>query len=1109
MSNLKKSIRKSLVVGGFCMMSSLAMSAQISLTLENKSTRDVIREIERVSEYRFFYNEDLQGLDQKTSINTNDANIQTVLNEIQRQTSIRYVIKENNQIVLSAGVKSNKTQQVVDNRIIKGTILDATGMPVIGANVMVKGTTNGTITDMDGKFSLEVDKNAILVVSYIGYANQEIKVGNQNTLSITMKEDAEALDEVVVIGYGTTKRKDFTGSVSSVKMEDSSISLLPNMSALESVKGNVPGLDIGATNTAGGEPSTLVRGQKSISGNNSPLLVVDGVIFMGSINDINPNDIASFDILKDATSAAAYGSRSANGVIIITTKKGKIGKPTISLNATGTMQTWLQKPELMNGDQFVETIGLRLAMSEEDVLTLLKPQELANREAGREIDWLDESTRTGWIQDYQVAVSGAGEKMNYYFSTSYSQNQGVVVGDDYDRITAKMKLSTYITNWLEVGLDGSFTNADYSGVGADLRNASIMSPYGVMYRDAENKSLEKFPITQSLPNPLWNTDESNVQDKDVRNNYRLNAYAYVKCPWVKGLSYRLNYSVYSGRRETARFYHENYYVSEGSYDADWRYSEESLQKLLSKANGSMNVQNTNYWLVDNILNYKNIFGKHSLDLTAVMTSDSKTYYDKTLTGSDFAANGNTILGYDGLHKATTQKVNLNSWKHTNVGLMGRINYAFNDRYFLTASYRRDGSSVFGDDNKWGNFYAFGGAWNITKESFMTDLNFLNNLKLKLSWGKNGNQGLSPYATLTTVDNGPNGGVRYEFGDSYIFYGLNQTKLGNSKLGWETTESFNTGFESAWLDNRLFIDLDVYFSKTRDQIFNRTIPIMSGFGSIMDSMGEIDNKGVEVSVRSVNVSNNDWNWTTNFTFWLNRNKVVSLYGEDKDGDGREDDDISSNLFIDKPLGTIYGYKSIGIVQETDQDYINVNGVKPGTPKYADLDGDGKITAADRTFLGCSSPSFKLNMSNTISYKNWDLYFLLTGTFGGGGYFQQSNYVAYLTFQPGNMYNTVYRPEYWTPENKNNKYPAPTFEKDNRFLALQSRTYIRLQDVTLSYTFDEPWMKKLSIANLKCFATAKNLFTISNWFAGDPELGSTIDSGIYPVLTSFSLGANIRF
>lgn len=730
MNTLKNLLRKGITIGSFCLVSGTILSAQISLSMQNKSTREVIREIEKVSDYRFFYNDNLSGLNTKISVSAQGENIRDVLEQIKSQAQITYIIKENNQIVLSAlGYVSSSTQQ--NTRKITGIVKDQSGEPVIGANIVEKGTTNGTITDIDGQYSLEVGSNSILVVSYIGYITQEIPVGKNNTLDVLLREDTETLDEVIVIGYGTTKRKDFTGSVSSVKLENSPIALSPNLNALESLKGNVSGLDIGATNSAGGEPSMQMRGQKSISGSNDPLIVVDGVIFMGSINDINPNDIASYDVLKDATSAAAYGSRSANGVIIITTKRGKTGKPVVTFNATGSMQTWQNKPELMKGEQWLESVMARNNSSD---LSWLKPQELANMEAGREINWLDASTRTGWVQDYQVAVSGAGEKMNYYLSAAYSDNQGVVIGDDYNRITALAKINTDITSWLQIGVDAAFTKSDYSGVGANIGEATQTSPYGVMYRNESEKLLEKYPYTQSSVNALWNTDKSVRDNKDIRNNFRANAYAVVKLPWVEGLSYRFNYAGNLSKNQSGDFYYEGYFVKEGAYDDETRYSPATLQSLLASANGKINNNTTDSWVIDNILNYKNTFGKHSIDLTAVATRDRKKYEMIETTGSNFAANGNTTLGINGLHKATVQKVNMDNNQRSNIGYLGRASYSYDDRYFFTGSYRRDGASVFGVNQKWGDFFAFGGAWRLSSEKFMSSISYLDDLKLKLSWG---------------------------------------------------------------------------------------------------------------------------------------------------------------------------------------------------------------------------------------------------------------------------------------------------------------------------------------------------------------------------------------
>ena len=546
--------------------STYGQNYKLSMNKQDCSISEVLKEIEKNSEYTFFLNDNQVNVNRKTSVKANNASLEEVLEQALKNTGYQYEIVDRQIIIKSKSVSSVSHPNALfqsSPRKITGQVKDALGEPIIGANVVVKGTTNGTITDIDGQYSLEVGSNSILVVSYIGYITQEIPVGKNNTLDVLLREDTETLDEVIVIGYGTTKRKDFTGSVSSVKLENSPIALSPNLNALESLKGNVSGLDIGATNSAGGEPSMQMRGQKSISGSNDPLIVVDGVIFMGSINDINPNDIASYDVLKDATSAAAYGSRSANGVIIITTKRGKTGKPVVTFNATGSMQTWQNKPELMKGEQWLESVMARNNSSD---LSWLKPQELANMEAGREINWLDASTRTGWVQDYQVAVSGAGEKMNYYLSAAYSDNQGVVIGDDYNRITALLKINTDITSWLQIGVDAAFTKSDYSGVGANIGEATQTSPYGVMYRNESEKLLEKYPYTQSSVNALWNTDKSVRDNKDIRNNFRANAYAVVKLPWVEGLSYRFNYAGNLSKNQSGDFYYEGYFVKEGAYD---------------------------------------------------------------------------------------------------------------------------------------------------------------------------------------------------------------------------------------------------------------------------------------------------------------------------------------------------------------------------------------------------------------------------------------------------------------------------------------------------------------------------------------------------------------
>lgn len=1083
-----------------------AQEQRISVVVENGTFYDVVSQIEKQSEFMFFYKSEEIDNNQRISLKVKDKLVSEILDEIAKNNNLTYRITGKHIIITKKTIGLQQKSQKVT-----GVITDENGEPIAGANVVEKGTTNGTITNIDGQFSLVVGGQAKLLISYIGYKDQEIEIGNnQASLAIQLKEDSELLDEVVVIGYGTVKRKDFTGSVSSVKLENSPVALAPNLNALESLKGNVSGLNVGASNSAGANPSLQIRGQNSISGSNSPLVVLDGVIYLGSIRDINPNDIASIDVLKDATSAAAYGSRAANGVVAITTKKGTSDKPVITFNANVAAQTWQNKPELMDAETWLASVNARNGY-EEGATNWLNRGQMKNMENGVVTDWLDIATRTGFVQDYQAAISGAASKVNYYASASYSENRGIVVGDNFDRISLLGKMKTNITDWLEVGLDAAYSRADFSGTAANLTEAYVLSPYGVNYRDEEQKLIEKYPTGQSHGHPLWGVDDNTRTNSDIRNNYRLGANVLVKVPWIKGLTYRFNYMGNWELSEGKNFVTERNYVLEGEYDDASRYSPATYEKFLSKANGSISNTKTTSYVIDNVVNYANTFDKHSVDLTLVATRDLRESKKVVSSGSDFAENGNTALGVYGLNKATTQIVNQTNDRRANVGYMARASYSFDDRYFVTGSFRRDGASVFGMNNKWANFGAFGLAWRISKENFMSQIKPLDNLKLKVSWGQNGNQGIGPYSTLSQMTNGQSGGIRYEFSDTgeQIYYGLLQSNLGNSLLGWESTESWNFGFESSWFKNRLGVDVDVYKSKTTDQLFTRNIPVMSGFKTIKTSMGQVNNVGIEATVRTVNIQNKDWYWSTSFTFWKNMNKLVKLYGEDLDGDGREDDDPASSLFIGKSLSAIYGYKQIGIVQEEDTEYMELTGAKPGSPKYEDIDGKPGISATDRQILGYGKENFKLNMSNTVAYKNWELYVMVTGTFGGNNHFLKSNTGAYVT-RTGRFDDNGILINHWTPENRSNEYPSIEFSGDGgRFLGLQNRGFVRLQDVTLSYTFKQAWMKQAFIRSLKLFCSAKNLLTITNWEGGDPETGAGVRAGTMPVPSSYSVGVNVSF
>jgi TonB-linked SusC/RagA family outer membrane protein len=1104
----------------------------ISIEVTNVPVRQVLNEIEKETGFSFAYNSKKVNLSHKVSMTFNKSDLASVLMEISKESDLKFK-RINNYIHIGKRKKNEsiKIEEKINNQelTITGKVIsddDQSGLP--GVNVIVKGTTLGTVTDVEGNYSLEVpDENTILVFSSVGYVKEEISVGTQTVIDLALVADLTALDEIVVIGYGTARRKDISGAVSTIRLEDSNIALSSTTNILQSLQGTIAGVNVGAQNSPGTTPNILIRGQNSINGSNNPLIVLDGIIYLGSITDINPDDVAVMDVLKDASAAAIYGSRSANGVIVITTKRGKTNKPMIRYDGSIGVNTWSNKFDMMNLDRWSEKYVAQTP-------SINSPSEIVFDDVTRtrlfaqgvDTDWMDLISRDGFIQNHQVSVSGKSDRINYYFSGGYQSNEGVIVGDDYQRISVRTRLDTDVTNWLKVGIDGTYNNNDYSGVGARVNSAYFHAPHGYPYRwenmpeNPESNTgtlLERYPTGSSIQSALWGTDDA-VEDIDKRNFYRFATYALVQIPKVEGLTYRFNFSINANSNIQDRFYYENYYVGEQLvapfYD---RYTPAGLSTRLSQANGYNRRTNSYTQVMDNILNYKKQFGNHYVDATLVSTRDNSYRKLVDASGSDYSANGNTLLGVDGIHKATVQRINLDVVEKSNVAYLGRIGYAFKDRYHLTASVRRDGSSVFGSDQKWGNFPSAGVAWTLTEEDFMSSFDKLGYFKLKASYGKNGNQGIGPYETLARVASGSDGGIRYQYGDapSTILYGVAQTDLGNPSLGWETTTSFNGGFQSAWFGDRVFLDLDFYFSSTTDEIFVRQIPIMTGFNSIISSLGQVDNSGIEISLRTVNITNDNFKWSSGLNFWQNRNILAELYGDDIDGDGKEDDDLSNSLFIGKSLSAIYGYEYDGVVQESDTEYITNTGALAGDAKFRDLSGpegipDGIITADyDRKILGYSKENYRLSLSNTLEYKNFSLYVMLTGVFGGG----KDNF-----YQRGNPRSNSFRNrfdtneidhDWWTPENKSETYLRSDFN-GNRYLGLQSRGFVRIQDVNLSYKLPKGLLSNISVSSLEVYGSIYNLYTFTDWYGGgDPEVGIRPDDNVYPVPTTYSMGLKLGF
>ncbi len=985
---------------------------------------------------------------------------------------------------------------------VTGRVDDESGISLPGVNVFNVNTQKGTVTDKDGNYSIEAEKGQELQFSYIGM-QPVIVIVEQSTINVVLKSDDKMLDEVVAIGYGTSTKKDLTGSVASVKIEDSPAMEAPSTNVLESLKGSLPGVTIGQTTSAGGTPFINIRGNNSISAGNSPLLVVDGIVG-GSFSEINPKDIAKIDILKDASSAAVYGSRAANGVIIITTKRGKSAKPQVRLNINYGINKWTRKPNMMNGEQYLKYRqdfyrAQGKTGSDLEPQNFLKPKEWDAVQAGSEIDWFNETTNhNSTIQDYQVSISGADKLYNYYVSFNHVKNDGILIGDSFTRNSVLAKLEMNVNDYVKTGVNISANIRDYSGVGPSMYNATYVGPYGFLNstEPGYEKWIERYPGGNTTwSNPLWNS--FGLDDKDKRQRAKINSFIEVKLPWISGLKWRVNASYNVGQSQQARFYHPERFVNtlkvQDMKDPD---------KFLNRANGYSKVSNSTSWLMNQILSYNKAFGDHKIDVTLMserMASDDNSVY---ASGSDFEQAGTTVLGFNSLEMGNKDKrgVNTSKGRTSQLAYMGRVNYVFNSRYHASFSIRRDGFSAFSEGYKFGNFKAGALAWTMSEEDFIQN-DILTYLKLRLSYGENGNPSIGRYSTFPTVGSGG-----YLFGQTYM-KSLYQNKLANKTLGWERTEALNIGVDFAFLNGRFSGNIDYYKSKTKDLLITRRLPVTSGYSSILDNMGELENRGIEISLHSTNIETKDFSWKTDLSFWLNRNKIVSLYGIDADGDGKEDDDLSNSWFIGEPLSAIYNYETDGIVQEDDTEYINKYNFKPGDIKIVDINKDDKINGEDRTIIGYSNPRFRMNLRNTLNYKNFMLYLDFAYVDGGNNHYLKSNEKG---FNPNKMPNANWiNEEYWTPENKSNVSPRANYTNSRGYGFYQSREFLRLQNISLTYTFDKSLLEKTNFfSDAKIFVTGKNLFTITDWRGLDPEAGQRIGEGS-PSFKTYSVGINLSF
>ncbi len=1098
---------------------SYAQNTELTLNARDISIENLLCEIENQTEFRFFYNENV-NLDKMVSVFFQNKNLAQVLDEILKDSNIKYKIIDR-LVALYINEQGGFSMLSKQELIIKGKVTDHSGLPLPGANVTEGGTTNGAITNLDGEYTISVSSpNAVLSFSFVGYLTEEIEVTGQTSIDVVLIEDIQTLEEVVVIGYGTSRKKDLTGAIASIKLEDSPIITLPNINLLDALKGSMPGFDIGAVNNAGGNPSINIRGQNSINASNTPLIVVDGIVFVGSMNEINPLDIASVDVLKDASATAVYGSLAANGVILITTKRGEGDKPTVQVNTTTGVQTYTNRPDMLDPEEYLELKKARFLAdnpgSVYDPSQYLALYELDAIEDNQTIDWFDEVTRLAVFQNYALSISGASPRSNYYFSGNYMDQEGIVVGDQFHKFSVLGKIESQITDWLKLGVNLNIISKNADGVAADLRLGTIDGPYSYMYvhdRGDDNPGfedftyrLERYPQGQSTTsNPLWQTQKF---DEDRDQNYRGATFARVDVPWIDGLSYTFNYSLNRWEGHSASFMDENMYVNtmllNELIDAS---------SHLVEANGSKTNEGRTDWYMNHLINYKQNFGEHSFDVTLLAERQEREGYSMTMSASDFSAIGTSVLGVDALELGNTANYSINTSysKLSQLAYLARLNYVFKGKYLLSTSIRRDGYSGYAEGHKYGFFRAGSIAWTLSEEDFIRDrLSSLDHLKFRLSFGENGNPSVGAYSTYPTMSNS----AYILLGDESVV-GVYANKLANKSLDWEKTTALNFGLDFSFFNSKLSGSFDMYNSNTTDLLLSRSIPIFNGFSSVLDNIGEVNNKGVEVQVNTINYSGSNFSWRSGVNFWINRNEVVSLYGKDTDGDGKEDDDISNSLFIGKSMGANYTYVMDGIVQLDDAEYIAIYGGEPGDIKFKDLNNDGKIDADnDRTIVGYSKPNYTMTFSNTLTYKNFEFYCLFNYIAGGGNdnWYIGNNTYAYLpnALYGGTSANWLDK-EYWTPENPSNSVTRINYNNSAfNYYFPKTREFLRLQDVSLSYVLPINLLKKTPISALKVYVSGKNLWTLTSWEGLDPETGTEYASTSgFPVFKIYTLGLNVTF
>ena len=988
------------------------------------------------------------------------------------------------------------TQEVLQNSVkITGKVVDVQGEPVIGATVMEKGTTNGIITDVDGNFTLNVSPNRKLQVSYVGYQTQEITIGSNRTLRITLKEDSELLDEVVVVGYGTMKKSDLTGAISSVSTE--TLVRGGNANAIGALQGSVAGVSIlKSNNKPGGGYDIKIRGVSSISGSSAPLVVIDGIPG-ASLDNINPDDIEKIDILKDASSTAIYGSRATNGVVMVTTKKGSLGDPKISYSGYAGFRNYTHVPEMMSGDEYVQlAMENARALNNNNYKTLEEiftdPSELKAAKDRNYYDWVDAITSPAFMTSHTISATGGTEKAKYTLGGGYYFEDGMQFPQEFSRYNMRAAVDLKANDYLSFGgslyMTHSVRDTGNSSLMVDaLRMCPTQHPYSLV----TGEEIWKY-TSNGMFNPLiTNQNEFNKTKKlNILSN------VYVKLTPVKGLELTSSFASNMTNDQI------------GQYRGVWT---KALQGTAKGATNLLDKNNYTNWVWDNIVRYSWEHKIHKIDFTGVYSLQQNQ--DEKMRGASKDLPFNSLwynLQGGEMTSMTSSYVQSNL-----MSFLGRINYTLADKYMLTASLRYDGSSKLADGNKWSLFPSVAVAWRLKEEAFMQSVDWLSNLKLRLSYGQTGNDTVSPYSTNGTIA----GSQYYSFGTNTVI-GTYPNNIRNDKLGWERTSEYNVGVDFGFFDNRISGSVEYYNRLTKDLIMNKSIPTHLGYSSVRDNVGSVRNQGFEIMLNTENIRLKDFSWQTTFTLSYNKNEIVDLaFKEDlgvySDRLKGMQGDYNNRWFIGQPVQLNWDLETIGVWQLGEEEAAKKYGQKPGQFKVSDYYNDGVINDKDRFINGSRIPNWTGGMTNTFRYQEFDLSFHMH--FQTGARLRNQFYVSYaLENNNANLGNM--KKDYWTPENPTNSCAQPSnmgpYRDQNTTgksvsHIVQKTDFLKVSYITLGYTFKKNLLNRIKMSNLRLYATVQNPFTFTGFSGFDPEQPSEQVSNSDMITCNVLFGLNVSF